>query len=59
MFIFIDLSVKWNRNPLYLMVLFVAFLLSKALWVQMDIAGEFRNGTVSMITVVVHSFLLS
>ncbi|KAG0493070.1 hypothetical protein HPP92_006468 [Vanilla planifolia] len=32
------------RNPLYLGVLFVAFLLGKALWVQLDISGEFRNG---------------
>ncbi|RXH67385.1 hypothetical protein DVH24_027532 [Malus domestica] len=32
------------RNPLYLCVIFVGFLLVKALWVQLDIAGEFRNG---------------
>uniref|UniRef100_A0A2N9EWL8 GB1/RHD3-type G domain-containing protein n=1 Tax=Fagus sylvatica TaxID=28930 RepID=A0A2N9EWL8_FAGSY len=32
------------RNPLYLGVIFVAFLLFKALWVQLDISGEFRNG---------------
>ncbi|KAG5537883.1 hypothetical protein RHGRI_025094 [Rhododendron griersonianum] len=32
------------RNPLYLGVIFVAFLLVKALWVQLDISGEFRNG---------------
>lgn len=32
------------RNPLYLLVLFVVYLLSKALWIQMDITGEFRNG---------------
>ncbi|CAH9052320.1 unnamed protein product [Cuscuta europaea] len=32
------------RNPLYLAFIFVAFLLLKALWVQLDIAGEFRNG---------------
>ncbi|KAK3018684.1 hypothetical protein RJ639_003115 [Escallonia herrerae] len=32
------------RNPLYLLVIFVAFLLSKALWVQLDISGEFRHG---------------
>ncbi|KAJ6294430.1 hypothetical protein OIU76_022494 [Salix suchowensis] len=31
------------RNPLYLLVLFVVYLLSKALWVQMDITGEFRK----------------
>ncbi|EXB75127.1 Protein ROOT HAIR DEFECTIVE 3-2-like protein [Morus notabilis] len=35
------------KNPLYLLVLFVVFLLSKALWIQMDIAGEFRNGTLA------------
>ncbi|KAI4355512.1 hypothetical protein L6164_004276 [Bauhinia variegata] len=32
------------RNPLYLFVIFVGFLLVKALWVQLDISGEFRNG---------------
>ncbi|XP_019193385.1 PREDICTED: protein ROOT HAIR DEFECTIVE 3 homolog 1-like [Ipomoea nil] len=32
------------RNPFYLAFIFVAFLLLKALWVQLDIAGEFRNG---------------
>ncbi|KAJ7963173.1 Protein ROOT HAIR DEFECTIVE 3-like [Quillaja saponaria] len=32
------------RNPLYLGVIFVAFLLVKALWVQLDISGEFRHG---------------
>ncbi|XP_022846900.1 protein ROOT HAIR DEFECTIVE 3-like [Olea europaea var. sylvestris] len=32
------------RNPLYLGVIFVAFLLIKALWVQLDITGEFRHG---------------
>ncbi|KAL0010100.1 hypothetical protein SO802_005208 [Lithocarpus litseifolius] len=32
------------RNPLYLGVIFVGFLLFKALWVQLDISGEFRNG---------------
>lgn len=32
------------RNPLYLLVLFVGFLVSKALWVQMDIPNEFRHG---------------
>lgn len=38
-----------GRNPLYLGVIFVAFLLVKALWVQLDISGEFRNGAVSII----------
>ncbi|CAN8235202.1 unnamed protein product [Cochlearia groenlandica] len=32
------------RNPLYVGVIFVAFLLLKALWTQLDIPGEFRNG---------------
>ncbi|EXC09146.1 hypothetical protein L484_005098 [Morus notabilis] len=32
------------KNPLYLGVIFVGFLLVKALWVQLDISGEFRNG---------------
>ncbi|XP_059445431.1 protein ROOT HAIR DEFECTIVE 3 homolog 2 isoform X2 [Corylus avellana] len=35
------------RNPLYLMVLFIVFLLSKALWAQMDIVGAFQNGTLA------------
>ncbi|XP_047173384.1 protein ROOT HAIR DEFECTIVE 3 homolog 2 [Vigna umbellata] len=33
------------KNPLYLLFIFVAYLLGKAVWVQMDIAGEFRHGT--------------
>ncbi|OIW09003.1 hypothetical protein TanjilG_05979 [Lupinus angustifolius] len=32
------------RNPLYLFVIFIGFLLIKALWVQLDIRSEFRNG---------------
>ncbi|EEF34971.1 Protein SEY1, putative [Ricinus communis] len=32
------------RNPLYLGFIFVVFLLVKALWVQLDVSGEFRNG---------------
>ncbi|KAE8008267.1 hypothetical protein FH972_004796 [Carpinus fangiana] len=35
------------RNPLYLMVLFIVYLLSKALWAQMDIVGAFQNGTLA------------
>lgn len=30
------------------MFLFVAYLISKAMWVQMDIPGQFQHGTVSM-----------
>ncbi|KAK9014142.1 hypothetical protein V6N11_005311 [Hibiscus sabdariffa] len=36
------------RNPLYLGVIFVGFLVIKALWVQLDISGEFRNGALSI-----------
>ncbi|KAI5422647.1 protein ROOT HAIR DEFECTIVE 3 [Lathyrus oleraceus] len=32
------------KNPLYLGVIFVVFLLLKALWVQLNIAGEFSHG---------------
>ncbi|XP_057455236.1 protein ROOT HAIR DEFECTIVE 3-like [Lotus japonicus] len=32
------------RNPMYLGIIFVGFLLIKALWVQLDVSGEFRNG---------------
>ncbi|KAG9451923.1 hypothetical protein H6P81_004827 [Aristolochia fimbriata] len=32
------------RNPLYLMAMFIIYLTSKAVWVQLDIQGEFRNG---------------
>ncbi|KAJ3671153.1 hypothetical protein LUZ60_008579 [Juncus effusus] len=34
------------RNPFYLAVIFVAFLVGKAIWVQMDIMGEFRHGII-------------
>lgn len=36
------------RNPLWLLFIFVSYLLLKALWVQLDISGEFRNGAVSL-----------
>lgn len=32
------------RNPLYLLLIFIGYLLSKALWVQLDISGDFQNG---------------
>ncbi|KAG2658546.1 hypothetical protein PVAP13_1KG302010 [Panicum virgatum] len=32
------------KNPLYLGVIFVVFLVGKAFWVQLDIATEFQNG---------------
>ncbi|KDP33110.1 hypothetical protein JCGZ_13554 [Jatropha curcas] len=45
------------KNPLYLMVLFIIYLLSKALWVQMDIAGQFQNGTLAGIFSISSRFL--
>jgi len=33
---------------LYLGVIFLGYLLLKALWVQLDIAGEFQHGAVSI-----------
>lgn len=38
----------FSRNPLYLGVILAVFLLLKALWVQLDISGEFRNGAVNI-----------
>ncbi|KAL9228546.1 hypothetical protein vseg_004113 [Gypsophila vaccaria] len=32
------------RNPFYIALLFVGYLVSKALWVQMDISDEFSHG---------------
>ncbi|XP_076937885.1 protein ROOT HAIR DEFECTIVE 3-like isoform X2 [Bidens hawaiensis] len=45
------------RNPLWLLVLFVGYLLSKALWVQLDISGEFRNGMLPGILSLSNKFL--
>ncbi|XP_065854509.1 protein ROOT HAIR DEFECTIVE 3 homolog 2 [Euphorbia lathyris] len=45
------------KNPLYLMVLFVAYLLSKALWVQMDIGGQFQHGALAGIISISSKFL--
>nr|XP_023884948.1 protein ROOT HAIR DEFECTIVE 3 homolog 2 isoform X1 [Quercus suber] len=45
------------RNPLYLMVLFVFLLLSKALWVQMDIPREFQNSTLAGLLSISSRFL--
>lgn len=44
---FTNATVFFDRNPLYLGIIFVTFLLLKALWVQLDVSGEFRNGVVS------------
>ncbi|GER36830.1 protein ROOT HAIR DEFECTIVE 3 homolog [Striga asiatica] len=35
------------KNPLYLLVIFVSFLLGKAVWVQIDIPALFSNGFVA------------
>lgn len=45
------------RNPLYLLVLFVIFLLSKAMWVQMDITRDFQNGTLAGLLALSSRFL--
>ncbi|KAK7303534.1 hypothetical protein RJT34_14441 [Clitoria ternatea] len=45
------------KNPLYLLIIFVAYLIGKALWVQMDIAGEFRHGTLAGLLSVSSRFL--
>ncbi|XP_058105376.1 coatomer subunit beta-1-like [Magnolia sinica] len=39
------------KNPLYRFIRFIVYLLAKALWTQLDISGEFRNGTVAVNTV--------
>ncbi|XWS12279.1 hypothetical protein CRYUN_Cryun37aG0075900 [Craigia yunnanensis] len=45
------------RNPLYLMLLFVAYLLSKAVWVQMDVPGQFQHGTLAGLISISSRFL--
>ncbi|KAG9143297.1 hypothetical protein Leryth_010214 [Lithospermum erythrorhizon] len=45
------------RNPLYLGVIFVGFLLTKALWVQLDISNQFRHGALSGILSISTNFL--
>ncbi|CAN6689310.1 unnamed protein product [Malus baccata var. baccata] len=45
------------KNPLYFLVLFIVFLLSKALWVQMDISGQFQHGALSGILSISSRFL--
>lgn len=46
--IFTFLHILECRNPLYLGVIFVGYLIIKAVWVQLDISGEFRHGAVSL-----------
>ncbi|KAK4772079.1 hypothetical protein SAY86_013854 [Trapa natans] len=43
------------RNPLYLGVLFVGYLIFKAVWVQLDISGEFQHGAVSFCILFIYS----
>ncbi|KAJ7969261.1 Protein ROOT HAIR DEFECTIVE 3-like [Quillaja saponaria] len=45
------------KNPLYLLVIFVVFLLFKAVWVQMDLAGEFRHGSLAGLLSISSRFL--
>ncbi|WCJ28460.1 Protein ROOT HAIR DEFECTIVE 3 [Euphorbia peplus] len=45
------------KNPLYLMVLFVGYLISKALWVQMDVGGQFQHGALAGIISISSKFL--
>ncbi|KAK4491519.1 hypothetical protein RD792_002270 [Penstemon davidsonii] len=47
------------RNPLYMLVLFVTFLLGKAMWVQMNVPWEFHNGIVSGLISVSTRFFLT
>lgn len=49
MLLLLDMCLFFGgRNPFYLGVIFVGFLLVKALWVQLDVSGEFRHGAVSV-----------
>jgi len=45
------------RQPFYFAVILVGFLLGKALWVQLDITGEFRNGALPGIITLSTKFL--
>ncbi|KAK7261718.1 hypothetical protein RIF29_28036 [Crotalaria pallida] len=45
------------RNPFYLFLIFVGFLLLKALWVQLDIKAEFRNGALPGIISISSKFI--
>ncbi|KAM0932498.1 putative P-loop containing nucleoside triphosphate hydrolase [Dioscorea sansibarensis] len=45
------------RNPFYFAIIFVAFLVGKALWIQLDIPGEFRNGALPGILALSTKFL--
>ncbi|KAI3894093.1 hypothetical protein MKX03_013290 [Papaver bracteatum] len=43
------------RNPLWFLVIFVGLLLVKALWIQLDILGEFRNGAIKRFALILFS----
>jgi len=45
------------RNPIYIGVLFILFVFGKALFVQLDIPGEFKNGILSGILSLSAKFL--
>ncbi|KAK8447911.1 hypothetical protein SEVIR_8G174100v4 [Setaria viridis] len=45
------------RNPLYLLGLFVAFVLSYAIWLQYDITAYFRHGTLSALLTILSRLL--
>ncbi|KAL1533455.1 Cell wall protein rhd3 [Salvia divinorum] len=45
------------RNPLYLGVLFILFLLGRAFWVQLDMTGVFQNGILPEILALMTRFL--
>uniref|UniRef100_A0A0E0RA62 GB1/RHD3-type G domain-containing protein n=1 Tax=Oryza rufipogon TaxID=4529 RepID=A0A0E0RA62_ORYRU len=45
------------RNPLYLLGLFVAFVVSYAAWLQYDITAYFRHGTLSGLLTITSGFL--
>uniref|UniRef100_A0ACD5YZ61 Uncharacterized protein n=1 Tax=Avena sativa TaxID=4498 RepID=A0ACD5YZ61_AVESA len=45
------------RNPVYILGLFLAFVLSYALWLQYDITAYFRHGTVSGLLTISSSLL--
>ncbi|WOK98505.1 hypothetical protein Cni_G07217 [Canna indica] len=47
------------RNPLYLLILFIFFLLSRALWFKLNISGEFQNGMLSGLFALSSRFLPS
>ncbi|KAL6502196.1 hypothetical protein OROHE_024789 [Orobanche hederae] len=47
------------RNPLYLVVIFVMFLLGKAIWAQIDVTRLFQNGIIAGLIALSTRFLPS